>query len=148
MAQFKTLFGRKPGQPLALEDARRDLLHRAVQQVLHAHRIPPDWVQPETSPATTASQRRGFQLQLVLRHWEPKFLPYTVALQREILWRILQLDPSCAAWVTGVSWRFDPLDERLCPALTDTAFWRTDAAAGRPARGPMAPLGGAPHYAP
>ncbi|MBC5783815.1 hypothetical protein H8N03_12740 [Ramlibacter sp. USB13] len=131
---FKNLFGaRPPGEPARasslvdsrmdsrLVDARRELLSVAVRETLRKHGFPQHWVQPETLSVVTRQRERGLQLRLVVREWQPPFLDYCVALQRAIRHRVLRLDPLSASWFTGVTWKFDPVDESLCPALPAVA---------------------------
>jgi hypothetical protein len=66
-------------------------------------------------------------LRLVLREWQPRLLACSVALQRAVRTRVLRLDPLSPAWFTGVSWRFDLVDESGCPELPPPEEWQSAA---------------------
>ena len=142
MQLFKALFGRKTAGPadsrepatLPLrEDTRSELLKIALRDTLHRNGIPVQWIQAECHSATTATRQRGIHLRLVLRQWEPRLLPYAVAVQRSVRQRIMRLDPLAATWLTGISWRLEPQDDTPCPALPAPDFWRQQAAVLQPA---------------
>lgn len=95
----------------------------AVRDTMRKHGIPPGWVAMEISASATTKKERGLHLRLVIKHWQPKFLEYTVALQRSVKARLLRLDPLAAAWMTGISWKVEIADESPCPELPSPTYW-------------------------
>lgn len=126
------LLGRRRRQPSpvqaaapgsARESTRRELVSMALRDTLHQHGIPGGWVGAETSPALTARKQRGVHVQLVLRHWDARFVTYTVGLQQLVLARLARLDPLSREWLVGISWKLEPADDTLCPALPPAGCW-------------------------
>lgn len=105
------------------DESRRELLGLAVRDALRKHGIPAQWITAETFSALTGSRVRGMHLRLVVREWQPKFLAYTVALQKAITARLLRLDPLSQGWMAGISWKFEVVDESLCPGLPAAQYW-------------------------
>lgn len=122
----------RPGVDPEVDKVRRGLFALAVRDSLQKHGIPHHWIAAETFTALTAGRVRGMHLRLVVREWQPDLLPYSVALQRAILARLMRLDPLSAGWVAGVSWRYDLVDDSTCPALSKMARWH-EAGQERPA---------------
>jgi hypothetical protein len=112
-----------PSAP-ASDATRRELVAMAVNDTLRKHGIPPSWITAEASPATTLRKQRGLHLRLVVRQWQPRLLDHGVALQKSVRARIARLDPLSREWLTGVSWKLEPVDEAACPALPDPGYWR------------------------
>jgi hypothetical protein len=106
------------------EDTRRELLGIALRDTLRKHGIPPHWITLETHAAITANRIRGMHLRLVVREWQPRFLAYTVALQKAVLARLIRLDPLAPSWMAGISWKFDVVDNGQCPALPPASHWQ------------------------
>lgn len=113
----------RPGADPEVDKVRRGLFALAVRDTLQKHGIPHHWITAETHSALTAGRIRGMHLRLVVREWRPDLLPYSIALQRAILARLMRLDPLSPGWVAGVSWRYDVLDDSTCPALPRAAHW-------------------------
>jgi hypothetical protein len=103
---------------------RRELVAMAVNDTLRKHGIPPSWITAEASPATTLRKQRGLHLRLVVRQWQPRLLDHGVALQKSVRARITRLDPLSCDWLTGISWKLEPVDEAGCPAMPDPGYWR------------------------
>jgi hypothetical protein len=114
---------------LARDDTRRELLRMAVRDTLRKHGIPVEWVSAETSSRATRERERGMHLCLVLREWQPRLLEFTVALQKAIRSKLIRLDPLSPAWLAGISWKFEPHDEDLCPPLPPAHGWQAQAPA-------------------
>lgn len=126
----------QPAAPRALapvaterDGTRRELLSMAVRDTLRKHGIPVEWITAETSPVVTARRERGIHLRLVLRQWQPALPGYAVAIQQAVTARLARLDPLSCDWLAGVSWKFEPADAALCPALPDPGYWRAAAPA-------------------
>lgn len=107
------------------DETRRELTSLAVRDTLRKHGIPAHWINAETHSTLGASRVRGIHLRLVVREWEPRLLAYTIALQRAIQARLIRLDPLSTAWMTGISWKFDVVDDGTCPALPPARYWET-----------------------
>lgn len=122
----------RSGADPEVDKVRRGLFALAVRDTLQKHGIPHHWITAETHSALTAGRIRGMHLRLVVREWQPDLLPYSIALQRAILARLMRLDPLSPGWVAGVSWRYDVLDDSTCPALPKAERW-TAAAEEQPA---------------
>ena len=99
------------------EELRREVLNLATRDTLSKHGIPSHWITAEIQIAFTSSRQRGMHLRLVLREWRSDLIHYSFALQRAIRARIFCLDPLSAEWLTGISWKFDIVDESACPSL-------------------------------
>jgi hypothetical protein len=121
------------------DGTRKELLRMAVQDTLRKHGIPPDWIGLEIAASATTKRERGLHLRLVINHWQPKFLEYTVALQRSIKARLLRLDPLAGAWMTGISWKVEIGDESPCPELPSPAYWERFVPQAALAHGEAAP---------
>ena len=102
---------------------RREVVAIALRDTLRRQGIPSTWITADLAPALTARKERGMHLRLILREWQPELLAYTVALQRLLRTRIARLDPMSLEWLTGVSWKFELVDETLCPSLPDASYW-------------------------
>lgn len=106
------------------EATRQEVLRMAVRDTLRRHGLPSHWIFAEMHPALTRSRVRGLHLRLVLREGAPELLPYTVALQKAILARLMRLDPLSPNWIAGITWKFDVADDRVCPALPPAHKWQ------------------------
>ena len=101
------------------DETRRELLTMAVRETLRKNGIPAHWFATEAVSTLTPGRQRGMQLRLVFREWQPQMLAYTVALQRAIEGRLLRMDPLSPGWLAGITWKFEPSDDRQCPDLPD-----------------------------
>lgn len=138
MQPFQRLFARAPqAQPAVASPqpypeprryaSRRELLTMAVRDTLRRHGIPAEWIHAEANPVLTRRSVRAIQLRLVARHWDPALITCVVALQKSIAARLARLDPASAEWLAGISWKFEPEDESLCPTLPSADFWQDDS---------------------
>jgi hypothetical protein len=109
------------------DETRRELLAIAVRDTLRKNGIPASWFATEMVSAMTSGRERGVQLRLVLREWQPQVLAYGVALQRAIEGKLRRMDPLSPAWLAGITWKFEPADDRLCPPLPHVGFWQQPA---------------------
>ena len=132
MTFLDRLMGRSPARAAAAastlgldgrDATRRELVSMAVRDTLRRHGIPAEWIAAEASPVLTARKERGIHLRFVLRHWHPALPGCVVALQKNVCARLARLDPLSCEWLVGVSWKFEPADDRLCPALPEPAYW-------------------------
>lgn len=131
MSWFDTLLSRRP-RPDARgtgstgqnhDGGRRQLLAIAVRDTLRRHGIPATWITLEPRPSSTRGRRRGMHMRLVIREWDSRLPPYMVALESEIASGVRRMDPLSSAWLTGVSWRFDLVDNQHCPKLPPPESW-------------------------
>jgi len=115
-----------PGRatPPERDASRRELLVMAFGETLRKHGIPPAWIGAETLAAITGGRERGMHLRLVLRHWEPRLLVHTMAVENSVRARIRVLDPLSSTWLAGISWRFEIADDAPCPPLPDAGYWQ------------------------
>lgn len=118
------------------EQTRKELIAMAVRDTLKKFGVSQTCVTAEGIQGTLAGREKGMHLQLVFREWQPNLLGYVVALQTLVRARLLRLDPLSATWLTGVSWRFDPINEqqwpRLLPPRSSTPAPAQKAAAAHP----------------
>lgn len=63
-------------------------------------------------------------LRLLLRHWEPRLLVHTMAVERSIRSRIMLLDPLSSAWMAGISWKLEVAEDVPCAPLPDAGYWQ------------------------
>lgn len=135
MKFIERLLGRTPARtapaatlpPVSGRDAtRRELVAMAVRDTLRKQGIPQEWIGAEASPALTARKDRGIHLRLVVRHWHPALPSCVVALQKSVAARMSRLDPLSCEWLVGISWKFEPADDRLCPALPEPGYWQAE----------------------
>jgi hypothetical protein len=115
---------------------RREILALALSDVLRRHGLPLTWITAHPQRAAAGGRERGMHLFLTIREWEPALLARLVAIERQVRIRTLRLDPFSRAWLAGISWRFELVDESRCPPLPDPAYWatqgiRTPSAEGR-----------------
>jgi hypothetical protein len=114
------------------DETRRELLAMAVRDTLRKNGVPAQWFATEMLATMTPARERGVQLRLVLREWQPQLLAYTVALQRAIEEKLRRIDPLSPAWLAGITWKFEPADDRLCPQMPNAEYWKAEGASTRP----------------
>lgn len=134
MNLIRRLLGRRPASPAPAtlpplgasprDATRHELLSMAVRDTLRRHGIPHTWIAAQVTPALTPRKERGVHLRLVARHWHPAIASCVVALQKSVVARLTRLDPLACEWLVGVTWKFDPADDSLCPALPAPEYWR------------------------
>jgi hypothetical protein len=114
-------------------EVRRDLLRMALRDTLQRNGIPTSWLGADLLKATSRSGQTGYHWRLVIKHWDPRLLVHSVALQNALLQRVLALDPSADQWLLGISWRTELADESVCPPLPQPWVWALDPAQPTPA---------------
>lgn len=125
---------RLPGQlsmpPGADQGAtRRELLRVVLRDTLARHGIPAAWIGSDVL-TSTRGREPGVHLRLILKHWEPRLLTCTVALQKHIARRVALYDPLAHNWLLGISWQFALADDSACPDMPDPTVWRVGSPAG------------------
>jgi hypothetical protein len=143
MGFFSKVFGDEQAADASV--ARRELLRVALRDTLNNHGIPPAWLGAETL-VTTSRAQRGIHWRLLVKHWEPQLLLHSVALQQNLMKRLMALDPKADSWLMGISWQFALPDESVCPPMPPrlaAAAAQAAAAVPRPAKPPQpaAPAG-------
>jgi hypothetical protein len=71
-----------------------------------------------------------------MRHWEPRLLTHSVALQNALVQRLVCLDPMAADWLTGISWQLALQDESRCPGMPPRHTWTGAGPTAPPAQTP------------
>jgi hypothetical protein len=104
-------------QATTREQTRRELVSMAVRDTLKKHGLPPGCITADALPGVTPTRHRGVHIQLVFRDRQASLLAYVVALESAVKSRLQRLDPLAPAWVTGISWRFEPADRTVWPKL-------------------------------
>ncbi len=89
----------------------------ALRDTLKRYGLPAGSITVETLPGSTAGREGTIHVQLVFRHGQPKLLSYAISLEVALRSRLARLDPLSPAWITGLSWRFEPEDCALWPHL-------------------------------
>ena len=74
--------------------------------------------------------QKGIHWRLLIKHWDPELLSYSVPFQQSLISRLMALDTSAGSWLMGVSWQFALPDESVCPPMPQ----RTWASSRRPLR--------------
>lgn len=108
---------------------RRELLKAVLRNTLNRHGIPQAWIGADMLVATTRGREPGIHWRLLVKHWDPRFMTYAVALQNALIVRTLSADPLASDWLMGVSWQFVLPDEDVCPPLPHPGWWTAPAAA-------------------
>lgn len=105
---------------------RRELLRVVLRNTLNRHGIPTTWIGAEMLLATSRGREPGIHWRLIIRHWDPRLLTHTVALQNALIVRVLAFDPLAAQWLMGISWQFSLPDESLCPPMPHPGIWTAE----------------------
>ena len=108
-------------QEATRERTRCELISMAVRDTLKRHGLAAGCITADALPSTTSGKHRGMHIQMIFRDWQPNLLAYVVALESAVRSRLERLDPLSPAWITGVSWRFEPKDRTVCPQLPAAA---------------------------
>jgi hypothetical protein len=114
-------------------EVRRGLLRMALRDTLQRNGIPTGWLGADLLKASSRSGQTGYHWRLVVKHWDPRLLIHSVALQDALLQRVSALDPSADQWLLGISWRMDLADESACPPLPQPWVWAVDPTQAAPA---------------
>lgn len=102
---------------------RRELLRVVLRDTLNRHGIPSGWISAEILNATSRTGAQGLHWRLQLRHWDPRLLVHLVAIQQNLIQRVMAFDPLAAGWLSGVSWQFMLPDESVCPEMPAPQTW-------------------------
>jgi hypothetical protein len=121
---------------------QRELLKVVLRDTLNRHGIPAAWIGADMLQATSRGREPGIHLRLLIKHWEPRLLLHAVALQNNLIIRILSLDPMAPNWLMGISWQFALPDEDMCPPMPHPGSWTAQATARAPAPSQVALAGG------
>ena len=82
----------------------------ALRDTLKKYDLPAGSITVETLPDIAAGHDGAVHVQLVFRHAQPRLLSYAIALEVAVRGRLARLDPLSPSWISGLSWRFDPVD--------------------------------------
>jgi hypothetical protein len=115
---------------------RRELLRVVLRDTLNRHGIPTSWIAAELVTTTSRSGERGIHWRLMVKHWDPRLLEHTVALQNALVKRVLTFDPLAVNWLNGISWQIALEDESVCPALPPPPTWTLNHRAATAPQGP------------
>ena len=125
------LFGRTPRQSrgqkasrlqaASREQTRRELVAMALRDVLKRHGLAAGCITAEGLADPADSRQDGVHIQLVYRDGQSNLLAYVLALEAAVKSRLERLDPLSPAWITGLSWRFEPKDRARWPQLPHMA---------------------------
>lgn len=97
-------------QATSREQTRRELIAMALRDTLKKYGLPAGSITGEALPVIGAGRDGAMHVQLVFRHAQPRLLSYAIALEVAIRGRLARLDPLSPSWISGLSWRFDPVD--------------------------------------
>lgn len=113
------------------QDTRRQLLRLVLRETLQDNGIPFDWVQAEALQAV-APDREGIHVRFLLCAWQPRFLTYCLAFQREFKARVLAFDPMARTWLMGFSWQYALPRGTAYPILPPGRMWAEHSSAEEP----------------
>ena len=120
MGFFSKLLGDTPAPDQS--GARRELLRAALRDTLNRHGIPPAWIGAETLVTTSRGAQKGLHWRLLIKHWNPELLSYSVPFQQSLMARVSALDANAGTWLMGISWQFALPDESVCPPMPQRAW--------------------------
>lgn len=106
--------------------SRREILRTALRQTLLRHGIPVGWVGAEILAVTSRARHPGLHWRLLFKHWDPRLLVHSVALQDALIQRVMTMDPLADQWLMGVSWQFSLADGSVCPPLPHPDLWTAE----------------------
>jgi hypothetical protein len=110
---------------------RRELLRLALRQSLTRHGIPTSWIVVQPVDVRDRDGTPGVHIRLLLQHWEPRLLPYTLSFQHEMQQRVLAVEPHAAGWLRGFSWLYAAGPAAPIP-MPDPATWAVNSAPKEP----------------
>jgi hypothetical protein len=128
--------------PAAQNAARRELLQVVLRDTLNRHGIPGSWITPEVLVSTSRSGERGVHWRLLIKHWDPRLLTHSIAIQHALIKRVMTFDPMASGWLTGISWQLALSDETVCPPMPQAGFWTAEPSAAAPVATPAVLPGG------
>jgi hypothetical protein len=105
---------------------RRELLRLALRQTLTRNGIPTSWVAVQMLDVGSREGAPGVHIRLVLQHWEPRLLPYTLSFQHDMEQRLLAVEPQAESWLRGFSWQYEAGPGDPVP-MPDPATWTASA---------------------
>jgi hypothetical protein len=123
---------------------RRELLRVVLRDTLTRHGIPTAWISADMLVATSRAREPGIHWRLSVRHWDERLMVHSVALQNNLIRRVLSFDPLATSWLMGISWQMALEDESNCPPMPHPGIWTQApqralaAAAAAPAPGEIA----------
>ncbi|MBE7941881.1 MULTISPECIES: hypothetical protein [Ramlibacter] len=109
--------------PPANHAMRRELLRVTLRDTLRRCGIPLGWIGAEVLSGSSREGHVGLHWQLSVRHWDPRLVMRMVALQNNLVSRLLAVDPMASQWLLGLSWQFALADESACPPLPHPGSW-------------------------
>ena len=106
------------------EDAtRRQLVQVLLRDVLRRSGIPPEWIECHMLLVSSRTRGQGMYVRLVLKHWDPRMMTYTVAFQRTLMRDIERFEPKASEWLHGISWQLDVNVSCPLTELPEKSFW-------------------------
>ncbi|MRD49721.1 hypothetical protein [Caenimonas koreensis] len=102
---------------------RRELLRVVLRDTLNRQGIPAAWLGAETLMSTSRHHETGIHWRILVKHWDPRLMEHSVAIQHALIKRVMTFDPMASNWLTGISWQFALPDESVCPPLPHQAAW-------------------------
>ena len=118
---------------------RRELLRLALRHSLTRNGIPSTWIAFQPFDVASPDGSMGVHVRLILQHWEPRFLPYTLSFQHDMEQRLLAVEPHAHDWLRGISWQYAPGAGDLL-AMPDPATWAAMVAPAQAASEQAAPV--------
>ena len=105
---------------------RRELLRVVLRDTLTRHGIPAGWIGAEVLTSTSRNGAHGVHWRLQVKHWDERLMVHSVALQNNLIKRLMAFDPMASSWLTGISWQFALADESMCPPLPPARVWTAE----------------------
>lgn len=105
---------------------RREMLRVVLRDTLNRHGIPAAWITADMLVATSRAKEPGIHWRLCVKHWDPRLLNYTVALQNNLIKRVMSFDPLATNWLMGISWQLALDDESACPPMPHPGIWTSE----------------------
>ncbi|MBG9387777.1 hypothetical protein [Caenimonas aquaedulcis] len=105
---------------------RRELLRVVLRDTLTRHGIPTSWITAEMLVATSRLREPGIHWRLSIKHWDERLMTHTVALQNNMIKRVMSFDPLATNWLMGISWQFALDDESACPPMPHPGIWTAE----------------------
>lgn len=102
---------------------RRELLRVVLRDTLTRHGIPAAWITADMLVATSRQRDPGIHWRLSIKHWDERLMTHTVALQNNLIKRVLSFDPLATNWLMGISWQLALDDESACPPMPHPGLW-------------------------
>src|SRR5690349_16834285 len=115
---------------------RRELLRLALRQSLTKNGIPTSWIVSQAVDVPGRDGPSGVHVRLLLQHWGPRLLPYTLSFQHDMEQRLLAVEPQAHDWLRGFSWQYADGGGELLP-MPDPAIWAEAPAATEAAPLPL-----------